>query len=373
MRDVDKTAGAGAARAHLGGVDIALAVQLAHAHVGHVDASAVVVVKLLGMAHHGKKVLTNAKVNAAQLNAAVNTALDSNHDLIREAFLGTDAANHVVGDAGAQIDHAAGVELLAATASDELALVKGRGLDGGHRHTELAHVRGVEINRRRHAVVFFWVGAHHNLVDKDTGDRHVLGIDGARLGDLANLRHDLAAVAFGGENRIEDLELHGLVGRSEIAHLVADGAANKADVNGDLVIEHVFFAVNLDNLGDVGQGLGALIHLAAFDARVDEGAQAHLAHLAGKAAGHRAIELGNLTLRHAVGLDLVVGNHVHPLGLQTPVRADNAGDQALVGQVLDATLAIGLAAGVKQRQVAGVTRLKKTLLDGLKVGLRGRD
>ena len=222
-------------------------------------------------------------------------------------------------------------------------------------------------------MVLLRVGTDHDLVDEDARDGDVLGVDGAGLGDLADLGHDLAAVALGGQDGVEDLELHGLVGGGEVAHLVADGAADETDVDGDLVIEHVLLAVNLDDLGDVGQGLGAIVHLAALDARVDEGPQADLAHLARQAAGHGAVELGDLTLGQAVGLHLVVGDHVHPARLEAPVRADDAGDQPLVGKVLDAAGAVGLAAGVQQGEVAGVAGLEEALLDGLEVGLGGGD
>lgn len=53
--------------------------------------------------------------------------------------------------------------------------------------------------------------------------------------------------------------------------------------------------------------------------------------------------------------------------------ADDAGDQSLVGKVLDAAGAVGLAAGVQQGEVAGVAGLEEALLDGLEVGLGGRD
>ena len=222
-------------------------------------------------------------------------------------------------------------------------------------------------------MVLLGVGADDDLVDEDARDGNVLGIDGAGLGDLANLGDDLAAVALGGKNRVEDLELHGLVGGGEVTHLIADGAADEAHVNRHLVVEHVLLAMDGDDLGDVGQGLGAVVHLAALDARVDEGAQANLAHLAGEATGHRAVELRNLALGQAVCLDLVVGDHVHPARLEAPVGADDSGDEALVREVLDAALTVGLAAGVQQREVAGVAGGKEALLDCLEVGLRGRD
>ena len=319
------------------------------------------------MADHGEQVLADAEVDAAQLDAAVYAALDGDHDLVREALLGADAADHVVGDAGAEVDDAARVELLAAAAGDELALVEGRGLDGGLGDAELAHVGGVEVDRGGHAVVLLRVGADHDLVDEDARDGDVLGVDGAGLGNLADLGDHLTAVALGGKDRVEDLELHGLVGGGEVAHLVADGAADEADVDRHLVVEHVLLAVDLDDLGDVGQGLGAVVHLAALDARVDEGAEADLAHLAGKAAGHRAVELRDLALGQAVGLDLVVCDHVHPARLEAPVGANDARDEALVGEVLDAALAVGLAAGVQQCEVARVAGGKEALLDGLEV------
>ena len=221
-------------------------------------------------------------------------------------------------------------------------------------------------------MVLLRVGADHDLVDKDARDGDVLGVDGAGLGDIADLGDDLAAVALGGKDRVEYLELHGLVDGGKVAHLIADGAANEADIDRYLVIEHVLLAVDLDDLGDVGQGPGAVVHLAALDAWVDEGTKTYLAHLAGKTAGHRAVELRDLTLWQAIGLDLVVGNHIHPARLEAPVGADDARNEALVGEMLDTALAVGLAAGVQQREVAGVAGSKEALLDGLEIGLGGR-
>ena len=186
---------------------------------------------------------------------------------------------------------------------------------------------------------------------------------------MLDLGDHLAAETLGREHRIEDLELHGLLGGGEIAHLVANGPADEHGVDRHRAVEHVLLAVDLDDLRDVLELAGALVHLSALDARVDEGAEADLAHLAREAAGHRTIELGDLALREAVGLDLVVGDHVHPARLEAPMRADDTLDQALVREMLNAALTVGLTAGMQQGDVAGMSGLQETTLDCLEIGL----
>ena len=222
-------------------------------------------------------------------------------------------------------------------------------------------------------MVFLGIGANHHLVNKHARNRHVLGVERAGLGNVAYLGYDLPAIALGCENRVEDLQLHGFVRGGHVAHLVAGGTADKKGVDGHLVVHHVFFAMVGDDFNDVWLALGSLVHLAALDTRIDEGAQTNLAHLSWQSACHGSVKLGNLPLWEAVRNYLVARNHVHPLGLETPVRADDARHESLVRQVLNTTGPIRLAARVQKGEVARMSSLDKPLLNRLKVGLRGGD
>ena len=149
------------------------------------------------------------------------------------------------------------------------------------------------------------------------------------------------------------LALHG-----DVAVGVGGGAADDADVDREGLVEQVLLAVDRHQRDQVLGG--ARVELAAAVARIDEGAQADAAEVPGLAGGDVAEQVRDHALRQVVGLDLVVHRQLLQLRHQAPVAADDALDQALVAEVVEAALlAVALAGGVDQRQVARRPRRRR--------------
>ena len=197
-------------------------------------------------------------------------------------------------------------------------------------------------------MVLLGIGTNDHLVNEHSWDGHVLGVERTGLGNVTHLSYNLSSVTLGGENRVEYLQLHGFVSCGHVPHLIAGSSANEKGIYWNLVVHHVFLTVIGDDFHDVRLALGTLVHLATLDARVDECTQANLAHLSWQPARHSPVQLGNLSLRKAVRNHFVIGNHVHPPGLEAPVRADDTCYQPFVCQVLYATSPIGLSARMQE-------------------------
>ena len=203
---------------------------------------------------------------------------------------------------------------------------------------------------------------HEDVIDQHARHLDLLGVQraGARhvfhLGD-----HDATA----GTRRLRDGERvrqHAFARQGNVAVLVRRGAADQRHVHpGRLEVEELF-AIQLAHLHQVF--LGAAVDLAAFQARVDEGPQAHLGEHAAAPAGHVARHHGQHALWPVVGLDLLVA---HQFGQARAAHAvmgrHHAPGHAFVREMGHAlVLEVALADRGVEGQVARVAGGQKGLL-----------
>jgi hypothetical protein len=130
---------------------------------------------------------------------------------------------------------------------------------------------------------------------------------------------------------------------------VGGGAADEGDVDRDRLVEQPLLAVDFHHPNQLLGG--ARVELAARQARIDEGAEADARQVPGLAGGDVAVQMRDHALRQVVGGDPVVHRERTHLRDQAPVAADDARQQALAAESVQAALAaIALAGGEEQGQ-----------------------
>jgi hypothetical protein len=349
LADVDEAAGPGQARAELADVEVAVLVGLRQAQDGDVEPAAVVEVELAGLVDDGLRVHRRAKVQPAGRNAADHAGLGGQREQVNDALLGRHAG-HALGHADAQVHHLVRAQFECGTARNDLALAQAHRQHALHRHADLRRKgRVVGLDEGLHVVRR--VDGHHHGVHQHARHLHLARVQRAAFGNALDLRdHHAARVARGHRNgqgfERQRLALHG-----QVAVGIGRGGADDADLDGEGLVEQVVLAVDRHHAHQVFGG--ARIELAAAVARIDEGVQPHAGQRAGLAGGDVAKQVGDHALRQVPGLDQVVDRELLHLGHQPPVAANDFFQQACVTQVVQpAGLAVALAGGVHQRQVA---------------------
>ena len=164
---------------------------------------------------------------------------------------------------------------------------------------------------------------------------------------IFHLRQHLRPVASGGENGVQDFQLHHLFIGREVTVFISMGAAHNDHVQRKGRIKQIFVAAKRDVLDQIGSFAGAGVHPSALYARIDKGTETDGRKPPRQSGGHRAIEMNDLPLRQAPGFHFVVVDHRHPARRQAPVRTDKAGHHTRMGKVLDTALAIALPRGMQ--------------------------
>ncbi len=312
------------------------------------------------MPDHGIQVLSDSKVYAPRLYSAVYSGFHCNHNVIRHTFFITDFSYHIIGDSCTKVHHCSMIQLQSPTPCNKLSLIKWRRLDISLRDPDLAAVGWVEIPGGGLPVIFHWILAHNNIINKYPRDSYILGIDTPCLNDLLYLGNDSTAVTLGRQYRRQYFQLHCFLRRCQISHLVTESPTDQTDINGNFFIKHILLVVIGNNIYNIRQGLCALVHLAAFHPGIDKCSQSHLGHFSRQTTGHASVQLGNLPLWQAVCLHLTVRNHLHPSGLKPPVRTDDPLHHPLVSKMLYTVFSVALSTGMKQSQSGRMPCLHKT-------------
>src|SRR5262245_41065362 len=87
-------------------------------------------------------------------------------------------------------------------------------------------------------------------------------------------------------------------------------------------------------------------------ARVDKSPKADPREVAGPPGGNVAEQVRDDPLREVIRLDLVADGKALQFGHQAPVPANDASDQSIVAEVVQAALlAVALAGGIDQREI----------------------
>ena len=211
-----------------------------------------------------------------------------------------------------------------------------------------------------------------DAVDEDARDFHLARVQRAGFGDALDLGDDDAAAVARGHGDGLALKGEGFLLHGDVAVLVGGGAADDADADREGLVEKVFLAVDLHHAHQVPGG--AAVDLAAAEARVDEGAEADPGDGAGLAGGDVAVQVGDDALGQVVGLDAVGHGEFLQARDETPVAADDAGDEAFMAEVVEAAvLAVALTGTVDEGQAFGLAAAVGVLVAGFKEALLERD
>ena len=338
-RDVDEAAGARRdmrARAELGDVDRALAVDLEEGQQRAIEAAALEVGELMGRGHHRLGVGGAAELEVEQRHAADGALFDHPGDRAVAAFLDEDA-RHVGRNAKADVDRVALAQLLGDAAGDDLGNVELRQFERRQRPEDFAGNRRIVDGLRRLQLI----GRDHDRVDEDARHQHLLRLQRARLGEPFDLGDHHAAVVAHAQRLIERAEIAALVLVGEIAALVRGGRANDRDVGNDRRKEQPFVVGEGDAAHNRGGGrLG--VHRAALAAGIDEGVEADLGQHARPPGRRVAMHVEQDAGGDVVGGNLVVGDHRPDFGRLAFRRAggigagENPRQAAGLGEMVDA-------------------------------------
>ena len=178
------------------------------------------------------------------------------------------------------------------------------------------------------------------------------GLQRAAFGDALDLRDDdAAAVARRGGDR-QRLERQRLALHREVAVGIGRRRADDRDIDRERLVEQALLTAEVAQLDQLLGG--ALVHPSAAEARVDEGAQADPAEVTRPAAGDVAEQARDHALREVVGLDRGsrprAGRSFGTSPQWPPMT--RLSRPSCARWFSPALLAVALAGGVDQRQVA---------------------
>ncbi len=194
---------------------------------------------------------------------------------------------------------------------------------------------------------------HHQIINQDAGNLHLLRRQGAARHDLRHLDdHHTAGIAhrlgLGQAVGKGHLAVHG-----DVAAAVGQTAAQDRAIDAQARVMQIGFAVDVDLADQAPRG--AVVQATAGLIGIDEGVQPDLGDDAGLSAGNRAEQVADDPLRPIVGLDLVPHGQLAESRDQPPETADHPADQPRRGQpVQPPPPPVTLPGGKQQRQVAGV-------------------
>ena len=212
-------------------------------------------------------------------------------------------------------------------------------------------------------------GIDHDQVDQHAGHLDLLRRQRAAQRHALDLCDDEAAGAARGLRHRDHLAEDGFVLHGDVAVLVRGGAADERNVDVERLEEQVVLAVDLHEFDQIVRGLQALP--PAVEARIDEGAEADMRDEAGAAGGHLARQLRQTALRQRVGLDLVGGGHALDRRRVDQGAADDALEQAGMGEMADAAIgAVAEADRMHGGEIAWAPFRLEALADGADQGVR---
>ena len=195
-------------------------------------------------------------------------------------------------------------------------------------------------------------------------DQHAGHVNGHRLqragvGKPLDLGDHDAAVVARGQRLIERTEVGALVLPGDVAAIVGAGAANDGDIGHDRREVEPGVAVEF-GAADDRLGCGRVVHGAALQLWIDEGAESDLGEHARPLGRGLAGHVEEDPARHVVGRDRVVGDQAPDGRHRQRGRAggkgacDHAGEEAGLGEVVNPLDPVHVAGGdgVDRRQSA---------------------
>ncbi len=209
-------------------------------------------------------------------------------------------------------------------------------------------------------MVFGMLGDHY-AIDQYAGNPNLPRGQGMGVGDPFDLGdHDAATVAGRHGDRQgfqgECFALHG-----QVAFDVGGGRPDQGDIDREGFVEQIGFVAQADRFDPILDGAG--IQPAAAMTGIDEGVQPDSGKVTGFAGGDVAKQMGDDALGQVPGFDAVLDGESLQGRNQAPVAADHSCDQAVVAEMVEsATVAVALAGGIDQGQVAWLSSVEEAPL-----------
>ncbi len=156
---------------------------------------------------------------------------------------------------------------------------------------------------------------------------------------------------MGGERGRIDVDVGRLLVEADIAVGVGERTLDERDVDRERQVAQVLLAGDGCDLGE--RALGRLVHAAALDAGVAEGAEANVGVEARPAGADLAEQLHGDAAGQHERLDLVVAGELLHAWRPNPVTADHLANEPFVGEAVHAPLlAVANSERMDHRQIA---------------------
>ena len=174
LADVDEAAATGDAVAEAACIDAAGAVALREAQEGRVEPSPVDEVELRAVVDDGLAVDGRAEFRAARRHSAHDPGIDGErHQVVDPLFVGH--VSHDVGEADAEVDHAARQELHGCPTRDDLPVVEDKGGQHPRGNPDLTGEGGIVLDTPGLHVMPRL--RHHHRVHEHAGDTHLARVE----------------------------------------------------------------------------------------------------------------------------------------------------------------------------------------------------
>ena len=118
------------------------------------------------------------------------------------------------------------------------------------------------------------LASHHDAIDEDARNLHVLRLDRSLRDDALDLRDDDAAVVVRGHRLRQVVEQSAIPLHADVAERVGARAADERDVDRRRLVEQPLLAFDFDELDDVVRR--DVVDLAAAESRIDVRMEADL-------------------------------------------------------------------------------------------------
>jgi len=198
--------------------------------------------------------------------------------------------------------------------------------------------------------VVFRAFRQHHAIHQNARHLHLVGIEGTPVRNALHLGNDNTPRIVGGHGHGLGFQGQGFPLQGDIAVRIGGGAPDQCHLDGEGLVEQVFFPVDVHHPHPIPGGHG--VKLAAAEAGVHKGAQANPGQGARLARCNIPEQVGNHALGQVPGFDAVFHRQLLQLGHQAPVAAHRRLHQTFVGQMVQAlVLAIPLPGGKHQGQI----------------------
>ena len=294
----------------------------------------------------------NTEINGLLGCSSVDAGLNRHHNIVRNTLFRNNCTDDIIRDTGSDIDDLIRQQFRHCSAANHLPLCQRNGFHRLFRSKSLSGIRGVVVPGTCLAMVFQRVVTYDNSINQYSGDHNFFRAERPCFYDPLHLYDDLSAPSLRGHNCRKNLQNHRLVRRADIPVFIGKGAPDQQSINRNLLVLQILFSINgyKTNL-IISAVLRFLVHLSAFDSRINICTDSDLGQLPRFFQRHAVEHICHLSLRQIERLDLISGNQVHHPGRLSPVASDHTFQKSFVREMRHSTRHTdrSLPAGMKIR------------------------